>query len=86
MIQERRHLLGELFVYHRDVVRPAGQKAQKARALRNSHVKAFHRRYATVISPETLQAVCRKAVKTLVPTLHSSCQNIAHTPDFAWWT
>ncbi len=44
MIQERRTFLSELFVYHRDLVRPAVQKAQRARALRNSHVKAFHRR------------------------------------------
>ena len=44
MIQERRAFLSELFVYHRDLVRPAVQKAQRARALRNSHVKAFHRR------------------------------------------
>ena len=44
-IQERRTFLSELFIYHRDVLRPAGQKTQRLRALRNSHVKAFHRRY-----------------------------------------
>ena len=43
-IQERRAFLSELFVYHRDVMRPIGQKALKLRAARNTHVKAFHRR------------------------------------------
>ena len=44
MIQERRAFLSDLFVYHRDVMRPIGQRALKARAARNSHIKAFHRR------------------------------------------
>ncbi|DBA90498.1 hypothetical protein WJX77_002407 [Trebouxia sp. C0004] len=52
MIQERRAFLSELFVYHRDLVRPAVQKAQRARALRNSHVKAFHRRQGDKVTRE----------------------------------
>ncbi|KAL3130584.1 hypothetical protein ABBQ38_008389 [Trebouxia sp. C0009 RCD-2024] len=52
VIQERRAFLSELFVYHRDVMRPVGQKALRSRAARNTHIKAFHRRQGDKVARE----------------------------------